>query len=73
MDRPLLPLRTALIFLLAVLSGAAAGALTFVAGEGGARSAMAALAAAGLAITFFNRLIVSEEANGTCTGEHDHG
>ncbi|MCX4451585.1 hypothetical protein [Streptomyces sp. NBC_01789] len=73
MDRALLPLRTALIFLLAVLSGAAAGALSFVAGEGYARSVLAALAATGLAITFFNRLIASGTAGSNCTEEHDHG
>lgn len=73
MDRALLPLRTALIFLLAVLSGGAAGGLSFAAGESFAHSVLAALAATGLAITFFNRLIASDSAGSNCTEEHDHG
>ncbi|MFF8955675.1 hypothetical protein [Streptomyces sp. NPDC014894] len=60
MDRPLLPLRTALVFLLAVLSGAAAGTLSWLAGEGAPRSLLAGLAVTGLAVPFFDRLITSE-------------
>ncbi|MGA5114673.1 hypothetical protein [Streptomyces pseudogriseolus] len=61
MDRPLLSLRSALIFLLALLTGGAASGLTAVAGEGPARSLLAGLAAIGLAVPFFNCLIASED------------
>ncbi|GAA3189220.1 MULTISPECIES: hypothetical protein [Streptomyces] len=61
MDRPLLSLRSALIFLLALLTGGAASGLTAVAGEGTARSLLAGLAATGLAVPFFNRLIAAED------------
>ncbi|MEU8543076.1 hypothetical protein AB0C52_24345 [Streptomyces sp. NPDC048717] len=57
MDRPLLSLRATLVFLLAVLAGAAAGTLTALAGEGTPRSVLAGLAVTGLAVPFFNRLI----------------
>ncbi|MEU9337040.1 hypothetical protein AB0D49_28385 [Streptomyces sp. NPDC048290] len=57
MDRPLLSLRSTLVFLLAVLAGAAAGGLTALSGEGTPRSVLAALAVAGVAVPFFNRLI----------------
>lgn len=57
MDRPLLSLRSTLVFLLAVLAGAAAAGLTALAGEGAPRSVLAGLAASGLAVPFFNRLI----------------
>lgn len=60
MDRPLLSLRSALIFLLALLTGGAACGLTAVAGEGTARSLLAGLAATGLAVPFFDRLIAAE-------------
>ncbi|WP_260333205.1 hypothetical protein [Streptomyces beigongshangae] len=59
-DRPLLSLRAALIFLLALLTGGAASGLTAVAGEDIARSLLAGLAAAGLAVPFFDRLIAPE-------------
>ncbi|PWJ07986.1 hypothetical protein DKG34_11105 [Streptomyces sp. NWU49] len=61
MDRPLLSLRSALIFLLALLTGGAASGLTAVAGEGLARSLLAGFAATGLAVPFFNRLIAAED------------
>jgi hypothetical protein len=61
-DRPLLSLRSALIFLLALLTGGAASGLTAVAGEGAARSLLAGLAATGLAVPFFNHLIATEES-----------
>ncbi|MEU2358688.1 hypothetical protein ABZ599_37970 [Streptomyces misionensis] len=61
-DHPLLSLRSALIFLLALLTGAAAGGLTAVAGEGVAHSVLAGLAATGLAVPFFNRLIAVEDS-----------
>ncbi|WP_431045836.1 hypothetical protein ACQUSR_29825 [Streptomyces sp. P1-3] len=60
MDRPLLSLRTTLVLLLGSLAGAAAGVLTALAGEGAPRSVLASLAAAGLAVSFFNRLIATE-------------
>jgi hypothetical protein len=60
-DRPLLSLRSALVFLLALLTGAAAGGLTVVAGEGAARGLLAALACAGVAVPFFDRLIAAED------------
>ncbi|MEU9558267.1 hypothetical protein [Streptomyces fumanus] len=60
MDRPLLSLRSTLVFLLAMLAGAAAGGLTALAGENTPRSLLAGLAAAGVAVPFFNRLIDSE-------------
>ncbi len=62
MDRPLLSMRSSLIFLLAVLTGGVASGLTAAAGEGVARSLLAGLAAAGLAVPFFNRLIATEES-----------
>ncbi|MGW7304271.1 hypothetical protein ACWGI1_01680 [Streptomyces sp. NPDC054835] len=61
MDRPLLSLRSTLVFLLAVLAGVAAGVLTVLAGEGTARSVLAGLAGAGLAVPFFNHLIGAED------------
>lgn len=61
MDRPPLSLRSALIFLLALLTGGAASALTAVAGEGPAHSLLAGLAATGLAVPYFNRLIATED------------
>ncbi len=71
MDRPLLSLRSALIFLLALLTGGVASGLSAVAGEGTARSLLAGLTAAGLAVPFFNHLIAADEA-GTDEGE-SHG
>jgi hypothetical protein len=61
-DRPLLSLRSALIFLLALLAGGAASGLTAVAGEGAARSLLAGLASTGLAVPFFNHLIATEDS-----------
>lgn len=61
-DRPLLSLRSALVFLLALLAGGAASGLTAVAGEGAARSLLAGLAATGLAMPFFNHLIATEDS-----------
>ncbi|GGN45836.1 hypothetical protein [Streptomyces fuscichromogenes] len=59
-DGPLLSMRSTLVFLLALLAGTAAGGLTALAGEGGPRSVLAGLAAVGLAVPFFNRLIGAE-------------
>ncbi|MGA4837378.1 hypothetical protein [Streptomyces sp. G45] len=62
MDRPLLSLRSTLVFLLAVLSGAVAGGLTALAGDGAPRSVLAGLAVAGVAVPFFDRLVDSGRA-----------
>lgn len=60
MDRSLLSLRSALVFLLAVLAGAAAGALTAWSGEEAPRSVLAGLAVVGISVPFFNRLIAPD-------------
>lgn len=60
MNRPLLSLRTTLVFLLALLVGTGGGVLTALAGEGTPRSVLAGLASAGLAVSFFDRLIAAE-------------
>ncbi|WP_405976517.1 hypothetical protein OG496_55130 [Streptomyces sp. NBC_00988] len=64
MERPLLTTRAALVLLLAMLSGGAATALSWTAGEGLSRSVLAGLAAAGLAVSFFNRLIAGDGVRG---------
>jgi flavin-dependent dehydrogenase len=56
-------MRSTLVFLLALLAGAAAGGLTALAGEGTPRSLLAGLAAAGVAVPFFNRLIDDSAAS----------
>ncbi|WKX69047.1 hypothetical protein [Streptomyces sp. XD-27] len=68
MDQPLLSLRTTLVFLLASLAGATTGILTALAGEGAPRSVLGGLAAAGLAVPFFNHLIASEPDQGRQRG-----
>lgn len=74
MDRPLLSLRTTLVFLLAVLGGAVAALLSWMAGEGVPRSVLAGLAAAGAAVSFFNRLIGSESERAKAgAGLHEEG
>ncbi|MFF3015447.1 hypothetical protein [Streptomyces sp. NPDC057939] len=60
MDRPLLSLRSTLVFLLALLAGTVAGGLTAIAGETTPRSLLVGLAVTGLAVPFFNRLIDTE-------------
>ncbi|MCT6781471.1 hypothetical protein LXH09_33045 [Streptomyces sp. CS7] len=72
MDRPLLPLRSALVFLLAALSGVAAGGLSWLAGEGAARGVLAGFAVASLATAFFDRLI-TPGADEACGKAHDRG
>ncbi|MFE4218598.1 hypothetical protein [Streptomyces sp. NPDC056844] len=72
MDRPLLPLRTALVFLLAALSGVGAGGLSWLAGEGAARGVLAGLAVTALATPFFDRLITPGTGE-ACGRAHDHG
>ncbi|MFE1768211.1 hypothetical protein ACFW81_28860 [Streptomyces angustmyceticus] len=64
MDRPLLSLRTTLVFLLAVLGGTVAALLSWTAGEGVPQSVLVGLAAAGAAVSFFNRLIFAESERG---------
>ena len=59
MDRPLLSLRSALVFLLALLTGAGASGLTIFTGEGAVRSLLAGLTATG-PVQFFNYLIAGE-------------
>ncbi|MER6639095.1 hypothetical protein [Streptomyces microflavus] len=73
MDRPLLPLRSALVFLLAVISGLAAGCLCWIAGESTPRALLTGLAAVGLSIPFFDRLIAPEAPGEPCGEVHEHG
>lgn len=73
MNRSLVPLSTALIFLLAVLGGVTAGGLSLLAGEGSPRSVLAGLGVAGLAIPFFDRLIASAESGDVRDEDRDHG
>lgn len=54
---PLLSLRSAFVLLLGVLSGVAAGGLTFLSGNGPASSVLTGLCATGTAIAFFNAII----------------
>lgn len=63
MDRPLLSMRSTLVFLLALLAGTTAAGLTALAGEGTPRSLLAGLTVVGLAVPFFNRLI-DTDSNG---------
>ncbi|WP_107085380.1 hypothetical protein [Streptomyces maremycinicus] len=56
-DQPLLSTRSTLVILLALLAGTVTGALTALAGEGTPRSVLTGLAALGLTVPFFNRLI----------------
>ncbi|MFF4520595.1 hypothetical protein [Streptomyces bluensis] len=53
-------MRSTLVFPLALLAGAAAGGLTALSGERTPRSVLAGLAAARIAVPFFNRLIDSD-------------
>ncbi|GLF99834.1 hypothetical protein [Streptomyces yaizuensis] len=57
MERSLLSVRAALVLALAVLAGIGAGVLTALAGDGAARSVLYGLAAAGVAVPFFDRLV----------------
>jgi hypothetical protein len=61
MEGPLLTVRAALVFLLAVLSGGAATVLALAGGEELSRGALAGLAATALAVPFFNRLIERDQ------------
>ncbi|AXI75587.1 hypothetical protein DTW94_00090 [Streptomyces cavourensis] len=73
MERPLLPLRSALVFLMAVISGMTAGCLCWIAGEGVARGVLAGLAVVGLSVPFFDRLIAREDAGDPCGEVDEHG
>lgn len=70
-DRPLLSMRSTMVFLLALLAGAAAGGLTALAEEGTPHSLLAGLGVAGLAVPFFNRLIDNEESGSRGYGSAD--
>jgi hypothetical protein len=53
----LLSARTALVLLLALITGAVAATLTLLAGRQPAEAALAGLAAAGAGVMFFHKLI----------------
>lgn len=72
-ERPLMPLRSALVFLLAAISGVTAGALWWLAEESVPRGLLAGLAAVGLSVPFFDRMIASEDTGNACGETHDHG
>ncbi len=57
MERPLLSVRSALVLLLAVLTGLGAGVLTGWAGVGIARCVLCGGAAFAVAVPFFDRLV----------------
>ncbi|WP_439681880.1 hypothetical protein [Embleya sp. MST-111070] len=57
MNRPLLSLRAALVFLLAGSTGAGGGVLTAVSGSGNAQSLLYGATVFGLAVGFFDRII----------------
>lgn len=57
MHQPLLSLRAALVFLLAALAGAGAGALTVLTGAGVPQSLLYGVGVFGLAVGFFDRVI----------------
>ncbi|MFE7448234.1 hypothetical protein [Streptomyces griseus] len=73
MDRPLLPLRSALVFLMALLSGLVAGLLCWIAEGSVPRGVLAGLGVVGLAVPFFNRLIASEADEQSGQEVHRHG
>ncbi|QFZ23200.1 hypothetical protein [Saccharothrix syringae] len=52
--RPLLSARTALVLLLGLACGTAAGVLAYLAGDNTAASVLAGLAASGVAVAFFH-------------------
>ncbi|MFI7246538.1 hypothetical protein [Streptomyces qinglanensis] len=61
MDRPLLTARSALVLLLALLSGLAATALTLWAGSDTPQSVLCGAGSTGLGVGFFNRLVAPEQ------------
>ncbi|MFE7122337.1 hypothetical protein ACFU99_43630 [Streptomyces sp. NPDC057654] len=60
MERSLLSPRSALVLLLAVLTGIGAGVLTAPAGNDVARSVLCGATAAGVSVRFFDRLVAPE-------------
>ncbi|MET9730542.1 hypothetical protein ABZZ79_07750 [Streptomyces sp. NPDC006458] len=58
----MLTARSALVLLLAALSGGVATALSLAAGEGRFRGVLVGLGVAALAVSFFNRLIEHDQA-----------
>ncbi|EIV96365.1 hypothetical protein [Frankia sp. QA3] len=54
-EQPLLPLRTAVVLLLAVVAATAAGGLSWLARSGVPTTAMTVIGVFGAAITFFDR------------------
>ena len=54
---PLLSIRAALLMLLSVLAGLAAGALTFLGGRSVLSAVLAGCGSAGAALLFFNKVI----------------
>ncbi|MER5809922.1 hypothetical protein ABT143_17335 [Streptomyces sp. NPDC002033] len=73
MDRSLLSLRATLVFLLAALAGGVAGLLAVSAGEGIARGVLCGLAAVGVAVPFFDRLIAVESDAEQVRGQAESG
>ncbi|WP_225851284.1 hypothetical protein [Streptomyces sp. HPF1205] len=57
MNRTLLTVRSALVFLLALLGGIGAAALTALSGAGAAEAVLCGAGAFGAAVPFFNSLI----------------
>ncbi|MFD7430355.1 hypothetical protein ACFV6Z_25420 [Streptomyces sp. NPDC059818] len=69
----MLSLRSALVFLLAAISGVTAGALCWLAEGNAPRGVLAGLSAFGLSLPLLNRLIAAETVGSTCGEEHGHG
>ncbi|MEU2726006.1 hypothetical protein [Streptomyces smyrnaeus] len=68
MDRPLLTARSALVLLLALLTGLAAAALTVWAGSEVPHSVLCGAGSTGLGVGFFNRLVAPDQP---ARGSHD--
>ncbi|GHJ40968.1 hypothetical protein [Streptomyces sp. TS71-3] len=68
MDRSLVSVRTALVLLLAVLSGVGAGLLSASAGAGTAAAVLAGLTTTGGAIAVFNQMIAADPVHNTPAG-----
>lgn len=60
MERSLLSLRSTLVFLLALLTGVGAGVLVVLAGRGTPRGVLYGVAAVGLAVPFFDRIVAAD-------------
>jgi hypothetical protein len=59
-ERSLLSLRSTLVFLLALLTGVGAGVLVVLAGRGTLRGVLYGVAAVGLAVPFFDRIVAAD-------------